>query len=239
MKKYFDRLYQEDYASFEEILKNTLKKNKKMFIITANPEAFMIGEKDSTLNDVLLDSDTMIVPDGIGIVKAANMLGYPVKERITGIEISWSLLKEGNAQKKSIAILGASKDVKDKMVEKLKTDYPDLKIACAFDGYGKNKDQQFQEIQKKKPDIILVALGIPAQEKLIAKHLDGFDKGIFVGVGGSFDVISGTKKRAPKIFQKMGMEWFYRLMKEPKRIKRFYQSNVKFLFRIRKMKKQK
>ena len=86
---------------------------------------------------------------------------------------------------------------------------------------------------KQKPDIILVAWGIPAQEKLIYKHLDKFDKGIFVGVGGSFDVISGHKKRAPKIFIKLNLEWLYRIIKEPKRLKRFYDSNVKFLFKVR------
>ena len=79
---------------------------------------------------------------------------------------------------------------------------------------------------------------MPLQEELIYKHLNDFTKGIFVGVGGSFDVMSGVKKRAPKIFQKLNIEWLYRIIVEPKRIKRFYQNNVKFIFRIKKLKQQ-
>ena len=99
-----------------------------------------------------------------------------------------------------------------------------------------DKDKVFREISKLNPDIILVALGIPIQEKLIYKHLNEFNKGIFVGVGGSFDVISGHKKRAPKIFVKLNLEWLYRIICEPKRIKRFYNNNVKFLLKVRKIK---
>ena len=120
------------------------------------------------------------------------------------------------------------------MKEVLNKNYPKLKIVGATNGYVVDKDGVFKEISKLKPDIVLVALGIPLQEKLIYKHLGKFDKGIFVGVGGSFDVISGHKKRAPKIFIKLNLEWLYRILKEPKRIKRFYDSNIKFMFKVRK-----
>ncbi len=86
--------------------------------------------------------------------------------------------------------------------------------------------------------MILVALGIPYQEKIIAKHLNNFSKGIFIGVGGSFDVISESKKRAPKIFIKLNLEWLYRIVTEPKRLKRFFESNVKYIFKIRKESKK-
>ena len=98
------------------------------------------------------------------------------------------------------------------------------------------QDKVFDKISKSNPDIVLVALGIPLQEKLIYKHLSKFKKGIFVGVGGSFDVISGHKKRAPKLLIKLNLEWLYRIAKEPKRIKRFYNSNVRFIFKVRKLK---
>ena len=91
-----------------------------------------------------------------------------------------------------------------------------------------------KDIVKKKPDICMVALGIPYQEKLISKYFDKVNKGIYIGVGGSFDVMSGTKKRAPKIFIKLNLEWLYRIMTEPKRLKRFWNSNVKFMFKIKK-----
>ena len=235
MKKYFDRIYNKGIDSFYNELKESLKNNKKSFIITANPETFMYSEKDETINEIILDDKNVIVPDGIGIVKACNMLGYNIKERIPGIDIATKLLEYGNELHKTIYLFGAKKEVLDKLVENIKKDYPNLKIVGYTDGYVTNKDQIMDNISKLSPDIVLVALGIPFQEKLIYNHINKFKKGIFVGVGGSFDVLSGCKKRAPKIFIKTNTEWLYRILKEPKRIKRFYNSNIKFLFRIKKI----
>lgn len=234
MKELFDKLYNKEESSFYNILSKNLKNNKKMFIVTANPETFMISEKDEEMKKLLLDKDTILVPDGIGIVKAARMINYDVKERITGIDIANKLLELGDKQKKTIYLFGSKQEVIDSMKNVIKEKYPNLVLVGATNGYEKDKDKVFEKIAKQKPDIVLVALGIPAQEKLIYKHLDKFDKGIFVGVGGSFDVISGHKKRAPKIFIKLNLEWLYRILKEPKRLKRFYDSNVKFLFRVKK-----
>lgn len=234
MKELFNKLYNKSSENFYKIIKDNLKTNKKMFIITANPETFMKSETDEELNKALRDDNTILVPDGIGIVKAANMIKYDVKERIAGIDIAEKLLEYGNELNKSIYIFGAKQEVIESLLSVLKEKYPKLKIAGSENGYIENKDKVFDEIAKKKPDIVLVALGIPAQEKLIYKHLNKFDKGIFVGVGGSFDVISGHKKRAPKIFIKLNLEWLYRILKEPSRIKRFYDSNIKFILKIRK-----
>lgn len=236
MKELFDKLYNKSEESFYEILEKNLSQNKKTFIVTANPETFMMSEKDEEMRKLLLDNDTFLVPDGIGIVKAARMINYDVKERITGIDIANELLKLGNKQKKSIYLFGAKQEVIDSMEKVLKESYPNLNLVSMSNGYEKDKDKIFEKIVKTKPDIVLVALGIPLQEKLIYKHLDKFDKGIFVGVGGSFDVISGHKKRAPKIFIKLNLEWLYRILKEPKRLKRFYDSNVKFIFKVRRQK---
>lgn len=236
MKDYFDRLYKKSKDSFLKELKSNLKNNKKEFIITANPETFMYGEKDSDINKMLLDKTVTVVPDGIGIVKAASIIGIKVAERIPGIDIAEKLLEYGNEYQKSIYLFGAKQEVLDKFNEKIKKDYPNLNVVGLQHGYEKNRDKVFEDIIKKKPDIVLVALGIPEQEKLIYKYLDKFSKGIFVGVGGSFDVLSGSKKRAPKLFIKTNTEWLYRIIKEPKRIKRFWNSNVKFLFKIRKYK---
>lgn len=236
MKELFDKLYNKEESSFYNILSKNLKNNKKMFIVTANPETFMISEKDEEMKKLLLDKDTILVPDGIGIVKAARMINYDVKERITGIDIANKLLELGDKQKKTIYLFGSKQEVIDSMKNVIKEKYPNLVLVGATNGYEKDKDKVFEKIAKQKPDIVLVALGIPAQEKLIYKHLDKFDKGIFVGVGGSFDVISGHKKRAPKIFIKLNLEWLYRILKEPKRLKRFYDSNIKFLFKVKKYK---
>ena len=198
MKELFDKLYNKSEESFYKILDKNLKENKKTFIVTANPETFMMSEKDTEMRDLLLDKDTILVPDGIGIVKAARMINYDIKERIAGIDIANKLLELGNKQKKSIYLFGAKQEVIDSMKEVLKNNYPNLKLSGTANGYEK------------------------------------FDKGIFVGVGGSFDVIIGHKKRAPKLFIKLNLEWLYRILKEPKRIKRFYDSNVKFLFKVKK-----
>ena len=234
MKKLFDKLYSKNANSFYNILKDNLKNNIKMFVVTANPETFMMSEKDIEMKKILLDKNVTLVPDGIGIVKAARMINYDVKERIAGIDIANKLLEYGNELNKSIYLFGAKQEVIDTIKKVLKDKYPNLIIAGTSNGYEKDKDKVFDKIIKVKPDIILVALGIPLQEKLIYKNLDKFDKGIFVGVGGSFDVISGHKKRAPKIFIKLNLEWLYRIIKEPKRLKRFYDSNIKFLFKIKK-----
>ena len=236
MRKLFDKMYKKEEEEFNKIIHNNLTKNKKMFIVTANPETMMKSETDTELNKLLNDKDTILVPDGIGVVKASKMIGYDVKERIAGIDIANTLLDYGNELKKSIYLFGSKQEVIDSMKEVLKEKYPNLKLVGSSNGYVQDKDKVFEEMSKLKPDIILVALGIPLQEKLIYKHLSLFDKGIFVGVGGSFDVISGHKKRAPQIIIKLNLEWLYRIICEPKRLKRFYDSNVKFMFRVKKMK---
>lgn len=236
MRKLFDRLYLDSQKSFYEILDKNLDKNEKMFIVTANPETFNIAEKDSDFKEMMLDPESTIVPDGIGIVKAAKMLDYNVKERIPGVEIAEELLRLGNLKKKSIFILGSKEEVLVKLREVFNSKYPDLEVLGMINGYNKDKAADFQKIIEAKPDIVLVALGIPNQEKLIYKHLKSFEKGIFVGVGGSLDVISGSKKRAPKLFVKLNLEWFYRIMCEPSRFKRFYDNNIKFIFKVRKYK---
>lgn len=236
MKKIFNKLYKKRSNTFYKILEDNLVNDRKMFIVTANSETFMISEHDKEMKALLLDKDSILVPDGIGVVKASRMFNYDVKERIAGIDIANKLLELGNKEKKSIYLFGAKQEVIDSMRTVLKKDYPNLVVVGATNGYVKDKDKIFDEMVKLKPDIVLVALGIPLQEKLIYKHLNKFDKGIFVGVGGSFDVISGHKKRAPKIFIKLNLEWLYRILKEPNRLKRFYNSNIKFLFKVRKMK---
>lgn len=237
MKELFDKLYNKSKEDFYKLMDFNLKKNKKMFIVTANPETFMKSEKDSELNKLLKDKDTILVPDGIGIVKVARSNGYNIKERITGIDIATTLLEYGNKLEKSIYLFGSKQEVIDSMKEVLNKDYSNLELIGTSNGYIDNKDELFSNIVKLNPDIVLVALGIPEQEKLIYRNIDKFKKGIFVGVGGSFDVISGHKKRAPKIFIKLNLEWLYRIIKEPKRLKRFYQSNIKFIFKAKKYKK--
>jgi len=239
MRKIFDKLYNKSFEEFNKTIFKNLKNNKKMFIVTSNPETFMIANMEKDFKTLLLNKDTTIVADGIGIIKSARMLGYKMEERVPGIDISINLLKYGNQLKKDLYLFGSTDEVITKMKSVLDTKYSNIKLVGSSNGYVNDKDKVFEEIISLKPDIILVALGIPEQEKLIYKHLSKFEKGIFIGVGGSLDVISGYKKRAPKILIKLNLEWLYRILKEPKRIKRFYQSNIKFMFLIKKEKERK
>lgn len=237
MRKYFEKIYQNGFEQFVNVLETKMDNEEKTFVITANPETLMIGTDTPLFDEILKSDKTIIVPDGIGVVKAAHMLDIPVKERVTGVEIVQKLFELLNTKGKSLYLLGAKQEVLQKLVERIKVEYSNIELLGYQDGYIKNKDEVFEQMAELKPDVVLVALGIPAQEQLIYKHYDKFDKGIFVGVGGSFDVLSGTKKRAPKIFIKLNLEWLYRITKEPKRIKRFYVSNIKFISKIKKMKR--
>lgn len=239
MRKYFERLYTGSQEEYLRRLKENLEKEAKTFVVTANPATFMEADRHEEVAAFLLDEQTSVVADGIGIVKGAAMLGIEIKERIAGVDLAQKLMEYGNELSKSIFLFGSKREVLDAMCAVIARDYPNLKLAGAVDGYVQDKDAVFAEIKKAAPDIVLVALGIPTQEKLIYRHLQEFEKGIFVGVGGSLDVLSGTKIRAPKFFINHNLEWLYRILKEPKRIKRFYNSHVKFVFRMRKERRKK
>lgn len=232
MREYFEKIYKKGMDSFQKELYLDLKEENKRFVITANPETLMIGKNNKDFDQILKDKNVSIVPDGIGVVKAGQFLEYNIKERVTGVEICKFLLESANLEEKSIYLFGAKNEVLQQLVKKIHTKYPLVKIVGYRDGYVKNREEVFEDIIQKAPDIVLVALGIPYQEMLIHQFYNKFDKGIFVGVGGSFDVLSGMKKRAPQIFIKLNLEWLYRIACEPKRLGRFFRSNVKFIVHV-------
>ncbi len=236
LKDYFEKIYCDGYEQFIKVLDDKLVNEEKSFVVTANPETLMIGTENKEFDKILRKKTTTIVPDGIGVVKAGNILNYNITERITGVDIVNHLLKSANKYNKSIYFLGAKEQVVSTLIKKVNNEYPNINVVGYKNGYVSNKDMAFEEMITLKPDVVLVALGIPVQELLIDKHYDRFKKGIFIGVGGSFDVISGMKKRAPKMFIKFNVEWLYRILKEPKRLNRFYKSNIKFISEVKKIK---
>lgn len=238
MKEKLKKVYNKSCDSYFKLIKNNLKKEKKTFIITANPEIIMYSENDKEISDMFNDKIVSVVPDGIAVVKAARMIGNDVTERITGVDIAEKLFEYCNELKKSLYLFGAKQEVIEAIKEVINKKYPNIKLLGATNGYVKDKDAIMKKISKMEPDVVMVALGVPSQEKLIYKHLKDFKKGIFVGVGGSFDVLSGTKKRAPKLFIKTNTEWLYRIICEPKRLKRFWNNNIKFLLRLKKEKNE-
>ena len=136
-----------------------------------------------------------------------------------------------NKNKKSIYLFGSKKEVLDKLIININQKYPNINIVGFSDGYVEDKDKIMQEIISLSPDLILIALGVPNQELLINKYIEKAKKGVFIGVGGTFDVLSGCKKRAPKLFIKLNLEWMYRIICEPTRLKRFIQNNIVFMFK--------
>ena len=144
------------------------------------------------------------------------------------IEIKEMLLNDNNILvPDGISIIKKAKQYNININQK----YPNINIVGFSDGYVEDKDKVMQEIISLSPDLILIALGVPNQELLINKYIEKAKKGVFIGVGGTFDVLSGCKKRAPKLFIKLNLEWMYRIICEPTRLKRFIQNNIVFMFK--------
>lgn len=231
MKNILEKIYNDNENNFYKYLEKLLLENEKKFIITVNPEIVMKSYNNINIKNILLNDNNILVPDGISIIKKAKKYNINIKERITGVDISSKALEICNKNKKSIYLFGAKKEVLDKLIININQKYPNINILGYSDGYVLDKDKVMQEIISLSPDLILIALGVPSQELLINKYIDKAKKGIFIGVGGTFDVLSGNKKRAPKLFIKLNLEWFYRIICEPKRLKRFIQNNIVFMFK--------
>jgi len=203
-------------------------------IYTPNPEIVYSAVHNKDLKDLLNKSD-LSIPDGMAIVKAASILGTPVEERVTGIDFSRAAIDIAASKNKSIFLLGAKPGVAQQAGENLKKENPNLCVAGARDGYFKEKDEDevVHMINESKADFLLVALGSPKQEQFIFNHKKELNAKVCIGIGGSFDVWSGNIERAPEFFIKHNIEWLYRTMKEPSRIKRV--SNIpKFLKLVKK-----
>lgn len=203
-----------------ERLNNHIVQNEKRFIVTANPEIVMMANEDENYKRDI-DKANYVTADGIGIVKAAQLLNTPLPERVAGYEVMLDLLKLANDHRYKVYLLGATEETLQKTVQNIKRDYEHIDIVGAQNGFFDWSDRQITDkMIAAEADLVFVALGAPRQEKWISQHLDLFNKGIFIGIGGSFDVIAGTVKRAPVLWQKLNLEWLYRIVKQPSRIKR-------------------
>ncbi|WP_322172472.1 WecB/TagA/CpsF family glycosyltransferase [Acutalibacter caecimuris] len=234
---YLERIFGGTAEEYARRAEKAMLSGERLFIVTANPEIIMHAQKDPEVERLLLCPQAEVVPDGISVVKAMGILGLPAKERITGVDLAQKLLDAAGRAGKRVFLLGAKEEVVSALAQKLRKEYPQIDVAYR-NGYAGDKDAIFAEIARAAPDLTLVALGAPAQDLLIYRHLEDFRKGVFMGVGGSFDVLSGSKRRAPAFFVKTNTEWLYRIVREPKRLKRFWDNNVKFLGEVRKAAKK-
>lgn len=190
-------------------------------VITANPIMVMAALEDPAYMNIMKSAE-LVVPDGTGVVWAANYCNEPVAERVAGYDLLHELMRQGERYRWKVYLLGSTPEVIRETAERLQLQYPGVIIVGYHDGYfGLEEDEKIiADIVKANPDILFVARGADSQEPWIAKYKSKLGVPIMMGVGGSFDVISGKSKRAPKAFQKMRMEWLYRLLREPTRYKR-------------------
>ncbi len=198
-----------------------LKAGDTAAIYTPNPEIILNAQEQPELKEALLDG-ALVVPDGIGVIYASKIHNLGLKEKISGIDLAEKILHFLNNTKGSIFILGAAEGIAEMAAYRLADKYPNLNVLGYQDGYFVEEEELkiIDRINELKPDIIFVGLGSPKQELWINKYKSILNCKVAMGIGGAIDVWAGHAKRAPKWVQKIGMEWFYRLLKEPKRIKR-------------------
>lgn len=208
-------------ADAEQKVKEYLCGNEPRAIYTPNSEIIMAAYRDGDFLKVLNSAD-IIIPDGIGVVYASRILKKPLPERVAGYDLACKTLEIISDGSKSVYFFGGKPGVCETAIEKLKTKYPALNVAGFSDGYfdAEKEKKIIADIKEKSPDVIFVCLGAPKQEKWIAAHKAELGAKLLLGVGGSLDVFAGTAKRAPLFFQKAGIEWLYRLIKQPSRFTR-------------------
>lgn len=189
------------------------------YVVTPNPEIVEICREDPAAQQAV-NGAALVLPDGIGVIKGAAMLGTPLKERVPGVEYAARLLEGMAKESLSLYLLGAKPGVAEMAAERLKERYPGLRIAGVHDGYFQEDGPVIEDIRQSGADAVFVCLGAPKQELWMAKNGPATGAHLLCGLGGSLDVFAGTVKRAPKFWCDHGLEWFYRLCSDPRRLGR-------------------
>ena len=213
------------YASNDEVLeyitRGLEKKDLKYYIVTPNPELLVLAQNRENYKNIL-NNAKLALPDGIGVMLGARIMGTPLKERITGVDLVKNLSNHVSKRPITVSYLGGGPNVAEKTAECLKKLYPGLKVAWVSQEWS-------EDLLTKKTDILFVAFGSPKQEIWISENLQRLPVRVAIGVGGSFDFISGKVRRAPKALRDLGLEWLFRLIIQPWRIRR-QLSLFKFIF---------
>lgn len=202
-------------------------------VYTPNSEIVQMCLEDPAFRETV-NSAELIIPDGIGVVKAAKILGTPLKGKVAGVELGEHMLRVAARFGYPVYFLGGKPGVAETAAQNMEAKYPGLNICAARDGYfkkeGEESDRVVADINRAAPLILFVCLGVPAQEKWLAANKDKLKTArVCLALGGSLDVFAGNARRAPKLFINLGLEWFYRLLKEPWRIGRMSRL-PRFLF---------
>ena len=206
------------------------------YVVTPNPEIVEVCRENPEAMEAVNGAD-LVLADGIGVIKGAAMLGTPLKERTPGIEFAAGLMEKMAQGGQSLFLLGAKPGVAEQAAERLKEQYPGLTIAGTHDGYFKEDGPVTDAIRESGADCVFVCLGAPKQEFWMRKNGPATGARLLCGLGGSLDVFAGNVERAPKFFREHGLEWFYRLCKDPKRIGRMMKLPL-FLIHVKQEKKK-
>ncbi|NLJ57237.1 MAG: WecB/TagA/CpsF family glycosyltransferase [Tissierellia bacterium] len=212
-----------------EIADEKISKDEQYIIYTPNTEIIMMCQEDKEFLNLINKSD-INVPDGVGLLYAAKMKNHPLKEKVAGYDLSLNLLKLANEKALKLYVVGGKPGVAEIAMKNVKEKYPKIEILGTQHGYFKgahlgmagHEEERaiIEDINRQKPNILFVGFGAKKQEQWIEYNKDLLNANIIIGNGGTLDGLAGIVKRAPDIFIKLGLEWFYRLVKEPKRIKR-------------------
>ena len=189
------------------------------YVVTPNPEIVMCCREDAEAADAVSGA-ALTIPDGIGVIYGAKILKTPLKEKVPGCDFILALMDRMQAEERSVFLFGAKPGVAETAAENLRKQFPRLRFVGTNDGYFTDDAPIIEKINAASPDLLLVCLGAPKQEKWMHANAPKLNAGLMVGAGGSLDVYAGTAERAPLGWQKAGLEWLYRLLKEPKRIGR-------------------
>lgn len=206
--------------------------DRGMHVVTLNAEMVIQAQNDSELDRIVRHAH-LIVPDGAGAVWALRLDGH-ASYRVPGIELAYKTLSSAARHDLPIALIGGRKEVLDKLLEVIGSQHPGIRVVASHDGFfgGDEEEAMIEEITRKQPRLILVAMGVPRQELFIDRWQAQFSKAVVIGVGGSFDVWAGFTKRAPAFFRKLHLEWFYRLTSEPWRAKRILSALPSFAWQV-------
>lgn len=212
---------------------------KPHHIVTANPEIIYASNYNPELLGIV-NHAALVTADGTGVVWASGQLGRHLQERVTGIDLVYKICEKAPQKGWKLFILGSAPGVADAAADNIRKMYPGVEIVGTQHGYFKPEEEPeiVEIIKKSTPDVLFVALGAPKQEFWISKYMDELQVPVMLGIGGSMDVLSGNVKRAPEIWQKMNLEWLYRLLSQPSRWKRMLNL-PKFAVEVLKQKRKK
>ncbi|HDG62305.1 MAG: lipopolysaccharide biosynthesis protein [Thermotoga sp. 4484_232] len=228
------------YGKREEIIseiERRLNNGEKMFIVTLNVSILMEAMKDPSYRKILEEA-SMVIPDGSGIVWALDVIANVKTDRVTGIDTMTHLCELSKRKGWKVYLLGAREDVAKKACENLRRN--GVNVVGYHHGYFEKDGEVIVEILSKKPDLLFVGMGVPKQERWIHEHFKKIPVRLAMGVGGSIDVVSGRKKRAPEFVQKMKLEWLYRFLQSPWNKRKIPFQIMKFVFLVlRERKKRK